>query len=202
MKTILAFLFLAGSMASASQQASIVAAKGNTQILTLTPSTPSSARVKFEDKVYYVQKARIGAKLKGQDIVHTGPDGQLKAIYPSGELIFVGPGSAFAMPTVADQGSTTKGGTANLIYGKIRSLVTKQGSLKHFEVKTPAAVAGVRGTDFFVGYNGITGSTVTVLRGEVEVKTTSTANVAKSEPQVATVKPGFTAAVPVAPKTE
>lgn len=47
----------------------------------------------------------------------------------------------------------------NLVYGNLRALVSKDSPQKSFKVKTPAAVVGVRGTDFMVTFNDLLGET-------------------------------------------
>src|SRR3990172_6040152 len=73
------------------------------------------------------------------------------------------------------EGSKRKSGVMNLLRGKIRAVVSKSrrfigiafGEGERFEVRTPTAVAGVKGTDFFVTYAlGITG--VAVLEGRID----------------------------------
>lgn len=62
----------------------------------------------------------------------------------------------------------------NVIYGKVRSKVKQKydGKTSKFQVKTPAAVAGVRGTDFLTSYDQKTKSTnVVTFEGEVTVGT-------------------------------
>jgi hypothetical protein len=43
----------------------------------------------------------------------------------------------------------------NLVYGNLRALISKDTPQKDFKVKTPAAVVGVRGTDFMVSFNDL-----------------------------------------------
>ena len=57
-----------------------------------------------------------------------------------------------------------------ILFGKVRSLVSKNGDLKSLKVKTSSAVAaGVRGPIFFVSSNPSKGTQISVLRGKVEV---------------------------------
>ena len=61
--------------------------------------------------------------------------------------------------------------------------------------KTKSAVAGVRGTDFYLSYSGGIGTELTVLRGAVEIDNTNTTEnkTVETKPQV--VKTGYSAKV-------
>lgn len=95
-------------------------------------------------------------------------------------LITLSPNSRISIAKVI-KGSQTPS-LLNLTYGKIRTFFdskkiesTKNQNQTHFKVKTPSAVVGVRGTDFFVGYDAnkeIT--TQATLKGEVEVEQVAT----------------------------
>lgn len=81
------------------------------------------------------------------------PDGTEVRIAPNSEFTFHWDGTSFSI---------------KLIIGKIRSWVKKQN--RKFEVRTPMAVLGVRGTDFIVDYNPDTPvTTVYLYEGIVDV---------------------------------
>lgn len=81
------------------------------------------------------------------------PDGTEVRIAPNSEFTFNWDGTSFSI---------------KLIVGKIRSWVKKQSH--KFEVRTPMAVLGVRGTDFIVDYNPDTPvTTVYLYEGIVDV---------------------------------
>jgi len=79
-------------------------------------------------------------------------------------------GSESSIKVVKHDGGAQADG-AGLTYGKIRSQaqkITKPDG--KFEVKTPAGVAGVVGTDFYVGFDNSTGTmNVLVFEGIVKV---------------------------------
>jgi hypothetical protein len=55
------------------------------------------------------------------------------------------------------------------MYGKMRALISKKRT-SSMQVKTSAATAGVRGTDFLARHSATSGTEVAVLSGKVEVK--------------------------------
>ena len=62
----------------------------------------------------------------------------------------------------------------NVLYGKVRAKVEQKydGKTSKFQVKTPSAVAGVRGTDFMTSYSPETkNSSVVTFHGAVEFGT-------------------------------
>lgn len=143
----------------------IVTVEGDVKILSLAKTPPF---LKFNGNKFSYKKARVGQKVKSDQFINTGPDGKAKVIYPSGDHFTVGPGSSIKMPK-AEIGKKKKSPTMEILFGKVRSLVSKNGDLKSLKVKTSSAVAGVRGTDFFVSSNPSKGTQISVLRGKVEV---------------------------------
>ncbi len=107
------------------------------------------------------QKTGQGTILRSGDEVRTGPNSKAVIELPDGHTIQLAPGSVFR---VLDEDN----GIFELISGRIRAIIKK--FAKRFEVRTPAAVTSVRGTEFTldVGNDGTT--TVTVLQGSVEVR--------------------------------
>jgi hypothetical protein len=91
-------------------------------------------------------------------------------IFVNGDTIIVGSGTAYHVgPTSAEPGAAkSKGETLHLVYGKLRALVSKSGPRRRLEIRTPTAVAGVRGTDLHIKQLG-SQTQLTVLRGRVEV---------------------------------
>ena len=124
----------------------------------------------YEGRRYYFSKARIGAKVNSGQGVMTSSDGKVKIIYQHGDVVIVGPSTSLFIPI--DGGKVATKSEINLLYGKVRAVIDHDGPLSGVKIKTPSAVAGVRGTDLYVSYDQSAQSTeVQVLRGEVEVKT-------------------------------
>jgi len=131
------------------------------------------------------------------DVLVTQSGSRAKVKLENG-LITLSPNSRISIAKVV-KGSQTPS-LLNLTYGKLRTFfdgkkaesTDKQGSNQiKFKVKTPSAVVGVRGTDFFVGYDANKDSTrQATLKGEVEVEQlkTNAKVVVKSGEQVDVAK--------------
>ncbi|HET9925971.1 MAG TPA: FecR domain-containing protein [Methylomirabilota bacterium] len=97
--------------------------------------------------------ATVGAAIQAGDLVTTGPDGSVGITFLDNSLLSAGPNSVlaidrFAFDSTTHQGSfesSLKKGTLAVVSGKL----AKQ-SPDAMKVKTPAAVLGVRGTEFLV----------------------------------------------------
>ena len=97
--------------------------------------------------------AAVGAKVQAGDVVKTGNDGSVGIVFIDASLLSAGPNSVlaidkFVFDSTTNQGafeSTLSKGTLSAVSGKI----AKQ-SPDAMKVKTPAAVLGVRGTEFVV----------------------------------------------------
>jgi hypothetical protein len=97
--------------------------------------------------------AEVGATVQAGDVVTTGADGSVGITFLDNSLLSAGPNSVlaidrFAFDTTTHQGafeSSLKQGTLAVVSGKL----AKQ-SPDAMKVKTPAAVLGVRGTEFLV----------------------------------------------------
>jgi|SRR5579864_3602823 len=88
------------------------------------------------------------------DVVKTNEGGRARVSLDDGSLLNVGSSSSL---TVTQHNSAAQQTQIELTYGRMRSQVVKQSKPNaKFEVHTAAGVAGVVGTDFFLGYlNGI-----------------------------------------------
>jgi hypothetical protein len=97
--------------------------------------------------------ATVGARLRQSDIVVTGADGSVGITFVDNSLLSAGPNSTLAIERYAFDSTTHAGafdtrlsrGTLAVVSGKI----AKQ-SPEAMTVKTPAAILGVRGTEFVV----------------------------------------------------
>lgn len=117
-------------------------------------------------------KARIGAKVFPKDVVITGKDARAKIVMVDNNEINVSPESQVEIQHYEfDPAGGKKDVLLNVIYGKVRSKVEQKydGKTSKFQIKTPGAVAGVRGTDFMVGFNRQSQSSqVVTFHGKVE----------------------------------
>jgi hypothetical protein len=97
--------------------------------------------------------AAVGQVVQQGDVVITGADGSVGITFRDSSLLSVGPDSVlaidrFAFDSTTHQGSfdsSLKQGTLAVVSGKL----AKQ-SPEAMKVKTPAAILGVRGTEFLV----------------------------------------------------
>ncbi len=97
--------------------------------------------------------ASVGAPVQAGDVVTTGGDGAVGITFLDNSLLSAGPNSVlaidrFAFDSTTHQGafeSSLKKGTLAVVSGKL----AKQ-SPDAMKVRTPAAVLGVRGTEFLV----------------------------------------------------
>ena len=97
--------------------------------------------------------AAVGAPVQAGDVVVTGSDGSVGITFLDNSLLSAGPNSEltidrFTFDSTTHQGafeSSLKKGTLAVVSGKL----AKQ-SPDAMKVKTPAAVLGVRGTEFLV----------------------------------------------------
>lgn len=118
-----------------------------------------------------IKKARVGNKVFPQDKIVTGQDSRAKIVMIDDNVIDLSPASEIVFQKYEYQPEQNKKDVLlNVIYGKVRSKVNQKydGANNNFKVKTPSAVAGVRGTDFFTSYNSSTkASSVVTFEGEV-----------------------------------
>jgi hypothetical protein len=120
-------------------------------------------------------KARLGAEVYPKDVIITGKDARAKIVMVDNNEINVSPESQIEIQHYEyDPSAGKKDVTLNVIYGKVRSKVEQKydGKTTKFQIKTPSAVAGVRGTDFLTSFDRGNGqSQITTFQGRVEFGT-------------------------------
>lgn len=97
--------------------------------------------------------AAAGMKLQQSDVIRTGIDGAAGITFVDNTMMSAGPNSVLALDRFAFNSTTHEGkldatmrsGTLSVISGKI----AKQ-SPDAMTVRTPAAILGARGTEFFI----------------------------------------------------
>lgn len=127
------------------------------------------------------EKARIGSKVYPKESITAGKDSRAKVIFVDKNVMNISPDTKV---TVQAYNADTAGGGARrqvemkIDYGKVRNTVNQKydGRQSSFTVKTPSAVAGVRGTDFMASFSDTTKATkIVTFAGAVDVgKTDST----------------------------
>jgi len=128
---------LGGAPAGAQEAGHIKVAKGAVQVERAGQQVP----------------ATVGAVVQAGDVVVTGPDGSVGITFLDNSLLSAGPNSVLAIDRFTFDSTTHQGsfesslrkGTLAVVSGKL----AKQ-SPDAMKVKTPAAVLGVRGTEFLV----------------------------------------------------
>jgi hypothetical protein len=130
-------LAVAVAVAAAEDAGQIKVSKGSAQIERSGQKLPAS----------------VGHVVQQGDVVITGSDGSVGITFRDNSLVSIGPDSVLAIDrfvfnSTTHQGnfdSTLKQGTLAVVSGKL----AKQ-SPEAMKVKTPAAILGVRGTEFLV----------------------------------------------------
>jgi len=116
-------------------------------------------------------KARIGGKVYPKDIVITGKDSRAKIVMVDNNVLNISPESKLEIEAYEYKPAQgRKNVLLNVLYGKVRSKVEQRydGEENKFQVKTPTAVAGVRGTDFLASFSQSSKvSQVVTFKGEV-----------------------------------
>jgi hypothetical protein len=132
----------------------------------------SGTTVLYEGFYYQVNEAKVGNLIQSGNILRTRPGAQAKVIFDNGDQIHLGPGSSYQIQWNDSKSKKIK---FNLMYGRLRGIISKEGKEQKIIIKTKLATMGVRGTDFFISDSGPNGETeISVLRGEVEVINDST----------------------------
>jgi hypothetical protein len=112
---------------------------------------------------------KVGSKIYAGNTVTTGAVARAKILMSDRNVIHVSPSTSMKIAEYVNTGDKKKV-ELELTQGKVRNQVLEsyKGENK-FIIKTPTAVAGVRGTDFFVNYSAKTRITeVVTLKGAVE----------------------------------
>jgi hypothetical protein len=117
-------------------------------------------------------RARIGEKVFPKDVIITGKDARAKIVMVDNNELNVSPESQVEIQNYEyDPAAGKKEVLLNVIYGKVRSKVEQKydGKTSKFQIKTPSAVAGVRGTDFITSFTPSTNqSQIVTFQGKVE----------------------------------
>ncbi|WP_409478340.1 FecR domain-containing protein [Pseudobdellovibrio sp. HCB154] len=113
--------------------------------------------------------AKVGTKVYPQDTIITGKDSRAKIVMSDRNIINVLPDTKLRIDQYISE-LKEKNVRLSLIEGKVRTNVEQKydNNENRFEIKTPSAVVGVRGTQFATSYKRATNVTaVTTFRGEV-----------------------------------
>lgn len=109
---------------------------------------------------------KLGQSIHVADKIRTGKNTRLKISFKDSS-IWLGQNTTFVVPKPKEE-KREESFLFKVLRGKVRAKV-KPGDFKDFEVATPTAVAGVRGTEFFVSAEK-NESFICTLTGKVNVK--------------------------------
>jgi len=118
------------------------------------------------------EPAKVGKKVVQGDTITAGKDSRAKIVMADKNVINVSPDSKIKIEKY--ESGANKDVELKVEYGKVRASVEQKydGEKSKFNIKTPSAVAGVRGTDFMTGYNPQTKvSQVVTFSGSVAMGT-------------------------------
>jgi len=127
--------------------------------------------VKVQNASKTTADAKVGGKVLEGDTIITGADSRAKVVMSDRNVINVNPDTQIQIAKYEnDAASGKKNVEMNLLQGKVRNNVeqTYDGEKNKFLIKTPTAVAGVRGTQFLAGFDVKTRMTsVVTFKGAV-----------------------------------
>jgi hypothetical protein len=150
--------------------------------------------VKFEGEKLQHFKALKYEKLYSDDVLVTGKGARVKIVLKNKNVLFVNEYGKLKLPSDLDTSKDKN--LFSLMYGKVRGVVIKKKG-ERMNVPTPAAVMGIRGTDFLMGYAPHTGETeISVIRGEVTLEKKAQPEKAKKREMVESVKAQPTSSAP------
>ncbi len=115
----------------------------------------------------------LGSLPKGTEAITTGADTRLEITCLDGLVLTVGPDTRIMLGEL--QGMT--GPESSLVMELLRGIVGVVAPYRNwdvFEIRTPVAIASVRSTEWLVGHNAVTGTSVYVRKGRVAVGSPST----------------------------
>jgi len=117
--------------------------------------------------------AAAGFEVEQGDVVRTGTAGRIRLLLRDDTVVNLGASSTLTLDEqVLGDGATPPQSMLQLLAGKVRVLVSNVYTQPNaeFEVKTPTAVAGVRGTEFVVTHDAAVAATEVIgISGKVEV---------------------------------
>lgn len=185
---LVGFLVLASVFLSEKARAEvcgrIASFRGQIEVLRVKEGSDPSA----EDSARVAILAQKRMRLQCSDIVVTRQAARAKLRFVNKSVLTLGPHSRLEILDYLRKKSDVS--QLKLTYGKVRAFLKPSKKMvkklpekgektksrqSRFFIKTPSAVAGVRGTDFFISHNPITEQTSqATITGEVEVEQAAT----------------------------
>jgi len=147
---------------------------GDSQSYVRTQTKPFFESIEGSSPVWIISKkdkkqATVGMEIDYEDRVKTGTFNSASIIYPDRSKIIIAANSEFKIEQPLNETQWNR-----LYTGSVRGMINKNASQKSdkpkFLVRSKAAVLGVRGTDFIMSMNAVSGEAqVHTLEGTVEV---------------------------------
>lgn len=127
--------------------------------------------VEVESKKTGKFKAKVSAKVYAGDTVTVAADGRAKIVMSDRNVLNISPDSKMTINKYENDSQTgVKNVEIDLSKGKLRSNVEQKydGEKSQFLIKTPTAVAGVRGTQFLTAFDPVSKKTqIVTFKGSV-----------------------------------
>lgn len=156
------FCLAIGSIAQAADNGLFMVVKGSVKVISGKDKSPAIAKV--------------GSKVFSGDTVITEKDSRAKIVMADRNVLQLSPDTKIEITSYKTSAvESERTAQLALMQGKVRAQVEqKYGEKNKFEMRTPTAVAGVRGTQYVVQYNPVTLTTsVMVMSGKVLVSALS-----------------------------
>ncbi|HEY8270856.1 MAG TPA: FecR family protein [Pseudobdellovibrionaceae bacterium] len=129
--------------------------------------------VKIQNTSKQSSDAKVGGKVLEGETIITGADARAKVVMSDRNVINVTPNTQVTITSYKNDSATgEKNVELNLLKGKVRNNVeqTYDGEKSKFLIKTPTAVAGVRGTQFLAGFDpGTRMTSIVTFKGSVSL---------------------------------
>ena len=151
------------------------------------------------------QPLKVKDSFEWNDLLETSAQGRLRAGLSDGSILSLGSNSTIK---VVRHDASSQQTSIEMSYGKLRSQVVRIAQPNgKYEVRTPNAVIGVIGTDFYVGYEKDL-TTVICYVGTVSIAAVNTAKVlrksqqARSDQRLVTLTAGELVVIGISPPRE
>lgn len=116
---------------------------------------------------------RLGSAVHSGETLRTGAHSRLKLLFDDRSVLTLGPGTSLTIDSAVYRPNPDpeRSSVFALASGYVRAIASRWafGGRQRFEVRTPTAVAGVRGTEFIVRLSESGQTEVAVIEGSVDV---------------------------------
>jgi len=114
--------------------------------------------------------ATLLSRIYPDDTITTKGGSRMKVLFVDGSVLTIGNRTKISIKKfLYEKKGKKREASFNLTLGKVRAVLGKASKDSLYEIKTPTAVAGARGTDFIVWVVSRGVTTVLVLEGEIDV---------------------------------